>query len=475
MVFRKITDRIYLAVFALVIIVAVWGAWDHAVSLANFHPAVVALGILSCAAGGAILAYGLYILQKRIEKSSDPETVFRRTMIGGLIFILVAQIVLIYICDVDKLHDLSYIETAAKNLVTQGSAHLHEGLPEHHRSYFYVYPNNHTLLVMVSGLYKLEMLLFGEIKGILPIFVNTLGLDLSFVITCLCAKLLYGSQKAAVCCIRAVLFTPLISYAVIYYTDTMAMPWLTGAVYLWLRQRNEQGKKRFILLALSALLLSVGFRIKSTPIIFAAAAVIDSVITVRPIKKLAAQLAVFLAVFAAGAMLISFVCTQVLDLDKDELEARRFPPVHWVMMSADGNGGYNPEDFYYTKSFTGYEAKEHADMKRLDHKLHEQGVLGIAEHFTFKLSYSWRDGAFMIGHYMKGFLKSRVWYSIAFITWYALMFFTFQRFFIACKNEEAAKGSFVLRLTLMGLTLFLLIWEARIRYLISFMCLFALI
>ena len=102
MVFRKITDRIYLAVFALVIIVAVWGAWDHAVSLANFHPAVVALGILSCAAGGAVLAYGLYILQKRIEKSSDPETVFRRTMIGGLIFILVAQIVLIYICDVDQ-------------------------------------------------------------------------------------------------------------------------------------------------------------------------------------------------------------------------------------------------------------------------------------------------------------------------------------------------------------------------------------
>ena len=81
----------------------------------------------------------------------------------------------------------------------------------------------------------------------------------------------------------------------------------------------------------------------------------------------------------------------------------------------------------------------------------------------------------MIGHYMKGFLKSRVWYSIAFITWYALMFFTLQRFFIACKNEEAAKETFVLRLTLMGLTLFLLIWEARIRYLISFMCLFALI
>lgn len=41
--------------------------------------------------------------------------------------------------------------------------------------------------------------------------------------------------------------------------------------------------------------------------------------------------------------------------------------------------------------------------------------------------------------------------------------------------NEAACGNFFLKICLAGLFIFLLIWEARCRYLISFMPLFALI
>ena len=196
----------------------------------------------------------------------------------------------------------------------------------------------------------------------------------------------------------------------------------------------------------------------------------------RPVKKLLTELAALLCCFAVTAFLISTVTQSILRLDRQKLEECRFPPVHWVMMSSDGIGNYNVDDFMYTKSFKGYDAKVKADIDRLGEKLSEQGVLGMTLHFLNKSAYTWRDAAYMAGYYMTGFFRGPIWHGLSFLFNLTLLITIQQRFNeAACTDAKASSKSFVLRLCFVGIAIFLLLWEARSRYLISFFILYALI
>jgi len=149
-----------------------------------------------------------------------------------------------------------------------------------------------------------------------------------------------------------------------------------------------------------------------------------------------------------------------------------------VMMSADGDGGYHYTDFSYTKSHYGYENKIKADEERLSEKLDEQGVLGFVHHLVIKLTYTWKDGTYMTGYYYSEtpFFNSMLFYFIAEVMHFTLLI-TVCRGYLSkyASEDDALSQSFFLKVTLMGLLAFLLIWEARCRYLVSFFLLFALI
>ena len=475
--FQKCVDTVFAAFGYIVLTVAVISLWVYGVELKGLPVIVPGIGL----GLGTALAIWLYTLMGKAERffaANDPEKYFRRIMLIGAAVLLLFEILTAVFCEIEKLNDLRYVKTAAENLLMKGPDYLHEGLPERHSEYFYVYPNNHTILIMIYWMDKLEYTLTGAVRGVVPIVFNIIGMNLSYILACKSARLIYSPEKAAVCCIRGLMFTPLISYAAIYYTDTLAMPWLTAAVYLYLKQRAlpDDDKCRYLLLAGSAVSLGIAFRIKTTPVIFLIAVVIDMLIRRRPVKKLLTELAALLCCFAVTAFLISTVTQSILRLDRQKLEECRFPPVHWVMMSSDGIGNYNVDDFMYTKSFKGYDAKVKADIDRLGEKLSEQGVLGMTLHFLNKAAYTWRDAAYMAGYYMTGFFRGPIWHGLSFLFNFTLLITIQQRFNeAACTDAKASSKSFVLRLCFVGIAIFLLLWEARSRYLICFFILYALI
>lgn len=476
MKFQKTVD-IYLTAFGYIIpALAVISLVVYAVELLEMPVILPVFGLAAVIAA----AIGLLKLMGKAElyfAANDPEKYFRRIMLIGAAVLLFLQILTAVFCEIEKLNDLSYVNKAAENLLMKGPQFLHDGLPERHRDYFYVYPNNHTILVMIYWLDKLEYAITGAVQGILPIVFNIIGLNLSYIMVCKSARVIYSPEKAAVCCIRGLIFTPIISYAAVYYTDTLAVPWVTAAVYLYLKQRSfdSSDKRRYLLLAGSAVTLGIAFRIKTTPAIFLIAVVIDMLIRRRPVKKLLTELGALLCCFAVTALTVSAVCRSVLTLDEQKLEECRFPPVHWVMMSSDGLGNYNVDDFTYTRSFPGYDAKVKADIERLGEKLKEQGALGLSLHLINKAAYTWRDGVYMSGYYMAGFFRSPVWHAVSFLFHLTLLLTIQRRFNEAAQKPAQAADSFVLRLSFAGLVAFLLIWEARSRYLICFYFLFALI
>ena len=84
----------------------------------------------------------------------------------------------------------------------------------------------------------------------------------------------------------------------------------------------------------------------------------------------------------------------------------------------------------------------------------------------------------MTGYYMPETLLFR---KLPFLIYATLAHFTLllsmARSFLTKRKlaDDALSASFVLKIILMGLVVFLLLWEARCRYLVSFFFLFALL
>ena len=414
--------------------------------------------------------------------------------VGILSILLILQSVMLLYADFIPINDLRHVTTAAANLVEKGTDHLHDGLPERHQHYFAVYKNNHMICLMMSLLFRVERLIFGRVIYFLPVVFNVFCLDISLVFMYLCARLLYSEEKALTCAVKGLLFTPLITYAPMYYTDSLAMPWITLAFYLFLRYRRANaepdngsepvsGRRRaaraILLAALVGAAAAVGYMIKGSALLIFPALILDMLLR-RKVRGLI-DAAVMLIVFAVIVRILSFSAAAALGISREDSDKYAFPTVHWIMMSADGVGGYKADDFAYTHSFEGHDAKVKADLDRLKQKINDQGPLRFTGHLFVKVGVTWADGAYMAWYYYNFrynrslFFRSIYFMLIAEIFNFALLFGVFRGFLDGLsRKKDMLSDSFVFRLTFMALFCFLLLWEAKSRYLVSFMLLFCL-
>ncbi|MDO5125493.1 MAG: glycosyltransferase family 39 protein [Ruminococcus sp.] len=395
------------------------------------------------------------------------------------IVLLIFQILFVLLVDYTPRNDLSHVCKGAENFVKYGIDSIHNGLPERHQHYFYVYPNNHMLLMIISGLYKISYELTGEVSNFLPTVLNIVSLNLAYIFMIASARLIYDPAKTVICAIRGLMFVPIITYAHIFYTDSFGMLFVSLGIYLYLKFRKECNfKKQILWLVSCGSVIAVGYKMKGSLIVLLAAIIIDVIIHKSSIKAKLAKIATLVTVFSVIVLLVSMTIMSVFDFSKEELEKYQFPMIHWVMMTADKHGGYNVDDFYYTKSFDGTQSKTDADIKRLEEKLRNQGVSGFGKHIVIKAWYTWSDGRYMSSYYYKDskFLNSKAFYVIAGALHFALMFLILQSFIAKWRKRTISidKNMF-LKICLCGLFVFLLLWEARNRYCISFMALFAMI
>lgn len=416
------------------------------------------------------------LFKKRIDGNTAKADKIFYIMAGVL---LILQIVFVLCTDFSPRNDLSYVCKGAENLITGND--LHNGLPERHQHYFAVYPNNHMLLTFVYIMYRIQFAISSEITNTLPIIFSTVGLNLSYILMYKTAKLMYSPEKALVCAVKGLMFTPLITYTQFFYTDSLAMPWITGVLYIYMKWRvseNSNRSKSILNMVLCGLLIATAYKIKGSAIIFLPAAIIDMIFIRKKRTDKIISLGALVAVFAAVCVLLCGVSKSITKMNSEEIEKYRFPLIHWVMMSADGNGGYQYEDFMYTKSFEGYDNKVSADMDRLGNKLSKQGASGVGKHFLKKLTYTWRDSSFMAGYYYSNnkFLNSSAFYVLTALCHFTLLFGVARSYIGKIKSkDDTLSADFMPKLMFAGITIFLLIWEARCRYLVSFFVLFALI
>lgn len=458
---RKNLNIISGVFFVTIILLSAWSLVDTVSREIGSHIA----GIVIVLIFGAVSAV-LSGMADRLQVRTD----YRKTamifccMASGL---LIMQILFVLCQDFSTRNDLSYVCQGAENLVT--GRPLYENIPEVHKHYFAVYPNNHALFMVIYGLYRTEYFLTGNITNVLPVAVNIISLNLSYVLMYMTAKKIYTPEKALMCAVRGMMFTPLVTYAAFFYTDSMTMPWITGALYLYIKCRADNTGKNTLHMLLCGMVLAVAYKLKGSAGIFVPAIIVDMILNRR--KNSLMNFSVFMTAFVICCVVISGISGSILAISDAEMERYRFPLVHWVMMSADGRGGYCADDFRYTLSFCGYKNKVNADIARLSTKLSRQGISGFIGHIIHKISYTWRDCTYMAGYYNGySFLKSYGFYIFTGLCHFTMMSGIVRRCF-----SDRNDNTFVLRIMFTGLAVFLIIWEARCRYLVSFFALFALL
>lgn len=418
----------------------------------------------------------------------------RRTLIIGVLVMLLIQLVVAYFLQCKPVTDLEIIRKHAMSFAETGRYELMEKELNAGYAYFYRYPNNWPILFFWSYIFRASYLLTGGVNPYMPVVINTIAINVSVLLAVLLAQKIYGNKKAIFTFLICFLFMPYYTYTPFYYTDSLSMPLVMGGIYILYNAVNSDTKyKKYVLMAVSGVVLLLGFKFKASVIFIVIAAVIYMFLSCS-FKRFAALSLALLVGFGSSAVMYKGV-TSLTGVYNEELsEKYEFPSIHWVMMGLQGLGYYHPYDSDFTAGFPDRESKKQGDMIRLEKRINmlnnpNPGEDSMLDHIFKKAVWTWEDGSYYASHHISEPLYERNWlHDLVIIggkNYYGYYCFVcgIQLFLIFCMIRSAIKSlirpkidfTILFKGVIFGAFIFFIIWETRARYLFNFTPLFILL
>lgn len=352
----------------------------------------------------------------------------------------------------------------------------------HFKHYFMKYPNNIPLCLFTFfclkplGWLGIPQSCWMEYMKLVNLAFMNVGLWCTFDLVCR-----YRSRRTGLFLLLLVLVNPLwYLLGLMYYTSTISLAFSMGAVWLFCRAREcGRLRARYLLYLLTGILLGAGYKIRATMIITVMALLIYAVLQLKNIST-SREAVSFLAV-AAGLALVFLAYGRLEDryagFDPSETG---YPTVHWIMMSAQGDGQYNSADDAYTGSFATKEERTEADVALLKERIRQMGPGGLLHLFRNKLRVAFSDGTddyyslfrtmrktSWIQKYVNG---ARSDYLAAYLHSYHGLLTGLLLLALLCRVFQRKEGRMdILLFNICGAYLFYLIWEVDHAYSVPFM------
>ena len=334
----------------------------------------------------AILTKVLPVMEKRFSKTV--------VVLGSLIVLVQILTVLVLRTSFRQDH-LKIFDTAVALLEYPTIAETHFS------QYFMKYPNNIPMCIFTYGWLKLASL-FGipesswmDFMKIINVVFMNLGMWAAFDLI-----RRHRSKKTALCFLLFLIVNPLwYLLAEMYYTSTISLAFSMGGIWLFDRAGEERDMVRKLLQYVGmGLLLAAGYKIRATVILTILSLLVYTVFTldeekITEWKKRIVSWGLSLAAVLFGLLLVFTVYGRAEQRYAGFDPAKTgYPTVHWIMMSAQGEGQYNSADDAFTGSFDTKAERTAADFAELRHRVGEMGPGGLLTLFRNKLRVAFSDG-----------------------------------------------------------------------------------
>lgn len=433
-------------------------------------------------AGAVVLVIGLVIgerLLRRITIKADT------CIMIGTVLLFILQV---YLCK------NIYFETAwdARVMVTAARQMGSGSYQGEFDTYFSYYPNNLFLTTLLSYGCKL-ITCFGDVtrpQYFMPLIV------VQCLISCVTGMLIYKTIKnlqsekwAMTGWLIYVVLLGINPWLVIVYSDCMSLCFSIGCLFLY--SKSYTGCKKVVQWAVMAVIAAIGYLIKpQNVIVFIACVILAAFRTLKEKQQrkfLVGGIAVALILFLG----VQFLGNQVSATSKVQTRKElKMPMVHWAMMGLNPklHGAYSKKDVMYTQSFQTTEAMKVADWNRIEERVKDYGLRGMADHLKKKTLINYADGTFAWrceGHFfntlfpdinskVSGKLKDIFYYGESTVgklretlvhgVWLQVLVWMIAA--AGRKREEKEQDTVnVALLTVVGTILFAMLFEARARYL----------
>ena len=342
----------------------------------------------------------------------------------------------------------------------------------HNEYYLTIYPNNIILTTILIILRKMPLIGSHYVN---TLYFNALIVNISGILTNISFNNLKGKKTLYInyIVIPLIVLSPWIT---IPYSDTFAL--LFVSLLLCLYTKKQKNNIDYLLIILTALL---GYYIKPTVIILLMAIMIAELLYFKKdsIKKYPSKI-VFIFIGIVLALGLNKFSARIIDFTEyGDGSIKSFNFIHYLAMGENDetNGLYSQEDINETVK---YGTKYNVD--KFKKRFFGRSIKGQIEFFTNKTLINFNDGSFSWGQEGVFFYKiiptkskiSNVLRSIYYPKGkYYHLFLQIEQIlwlftlllcpFIVKKNNS--KKEMALMLSLIGITLFLTIFEPRTRYL----------
>ena len=369
--------------------------------------------------------------------------------------------------------------------VYQGAVEIVEDgrFSEQSNWYFTTYPNNVAVCMFLAVFFRI----FGGVCSYitLGVLLNVVLILLGAGCFVLLARSMYGVRMAFLGVLICTLFLPFYMHAPIFYTDTFALPFVTGSFLIYRLRKKDV---RYLILA--AAVLALGYKMKGSLGVILIALLIHLWLQKEKAAERLKQSVLLLVPFLLLVGFFTILPGKMPFLDASEAEKNEFPLEHWLAMGLEGNGGYNADVYWMTASVEGKEEKKAVDREFISRKMEEYGISGMKQHLKKKTLFTWGDGVYFAPEKLKRDPLQESWlhswvlydgenYGKTYRYCNAIHLLLLLGILISALRNFLEKGSTreiqAMQLAVFGLFLFLLIWETRSRYLVNFVPVFVLL
>ncbi|MEG2659991.1 MAG: glycosyltransferase family 39 protein [Oscillospiraceae bacterium] len=473
---KKIANKLYYCFYFVFTLAFSWLLLN--VVFANRHFSYNPIWVLLLAVLWGAAVYGL-------NKAADKASFFlqkreKLCLCVALAALAVTELFFYYESATYPVQDFERVYTGAYNYTIAGI------IEDPYLDYFYKFPNNLPITVALQFVfrvvYKLGITNFLVVGAIL----NFACYAATYFFVYLCCRELLGVQWGFLALGVLYLCVPLHCYISVFYTDTTTMLFAPLALYLYIKAvKCEKTLMRLATFAAFGIALGFGIQIKYSVVIVVVAIFIDMLIN-RRFKMLGLAAACAFGGFMLwGAVFSSFIYGHILD--KNIAPDKATPMISWVMMGLNGDGTHNAPDNYIIWDKPTKEEKSNEAKRVLVARLQEYGPLEYIKFLNQKGVRSFGSGNFNAGSIVAGapfrqtfmvecYTPGGQYYNIAehIFEGYHVMLLSFVIIGSAIALKRRKYKCAVPILSIFGLYLFLLIWEAGQRYLLNYMGMFVI-